>query len=144
MLTWWAYQDDEQTLLPLESRLDIEHIFPRGRQDKERSLSNVRNLEALGNKALLEKRINISASDYRFADKIKYYKGYVNMRKQLKAGTQIKELVDFANTRTDFQEKDIVQRTASIIFAFTEYLGKNGLVNSYSSDNANIGDLIDN
>ena len=130
MLTWWAYQDKEQVLLPLESRLDIEHIFPRGRQDKERSLSNVRNLEALGNKALLEKRINISASDYRFIDKTKYYKGYVNMRKQMKEGTQIKELLDFANTRTDFQEKDIVQRTASIIFAFTEYLGQNGLVNA--------------
>ena len=110
--------------------MDIEHIFPRGRQDKERSLSNVRNLEALGNKALLEKRINISASDYRFIDKTKYYKGYVNMRKQMKEGTQIKELLDFANTRTDFKEKDIVQRTASIIFAFTEYLGQNGLVNA--------------
>lgn len=130
MLTWWAYQDEEQVLLPFESRLDIEHIFPRGRQDKERSLSNVRNLEALGNKALLEKRINISASDYRFIDKTKYYKGYINMRKQMKEGTQIKELLEFANTRTDFQEKDIVQRTASIIFAFTEYLGQNGLVNA--------------
>lgn len=130
MLTWWAYQDEEQVLLPLEARLEIEHIFPRGRQDKERSLSNVRNLEALGNKALLEKRINISASDYRFIDKTKYYKGYVNMRKQFKEGTQIKELLDFANSRTDFQEKDIVQRTASIIFAFTEYLGQNGLVNA--------------
>ena len=128
MLTWWAYQDEEQALLPLESRLDIEHIFPRGRQDKEHSLSNVRNLEALGNKALLEKRINISASDYRFADKIKYYKGYVNARKQMKEGTRIKELLDFANSRVDFQEKDIVQRTASIIFAFTEYLGQNNLV----------------
>ncbi len=88
----------------------------------------MRNLEALGNKALLEKRINISASDYRFADKKKYYIGYVNMQKQMKEGTKIKELLDFAITKTYFQEKDIVQRTASIIFAFTEYLGKNGLV----------------
>ena len=128
MLTWWAYQHDDQELLLLESRLDIEHIFPRGRQDKEHSLSNVRNLEALGNKALLEKRINISASDYRFIDKIKYYKGYINMRKQEKKGTKIKELLDLVNTRTDFQEKDIVQRTTSIIFNFTEYLEKNGLV----------------
>lgn len=128
MLTWWAYQDDEQVLLPLEARLEIEHIFSRGRQDKERSLSNAHSLEALGNKALLEKRINISASDYRFTDKKKYYQGYTNMRNQFKAGTQIRELLDFANTRNDFQEKDIVQRTASIIFAFTEYLGNNGLL----------------
>ena len=118
----------EDRLLPLESRLDIEHIYPRNRQEKEYSLSNGRNLEALGNKALLEKRVNISASDYRFADKIKYYKGYTNLRKQWKEGTQIKELLKLADTMADFQEKDIVQRNASIIFAFTEYLKENGLV----------------
>ena len=128
MLTWWAYQDDEQVLLPLESRLDIEHIYPRNRQEKEHSLSNGRNLEALGNKVLLEKRVNISASDYRFADKIKYYKGYTNLRKQWKEGSRIKELLKLADTMTDFQEKDIVQRNAAIIFAFTEYLKMNGLV----------------
>ena len=128
MLTWWAYQDDEQVLLPLESRLDIEHIYPRNRQEKEHSLSNGRNLEALGNKALLEKRVNISASDYRFSDKTKYYKGYTNLRKQWKEGTRIRELLKLAETMTDFQEKDIVQRNASIIFSFTEYLKANGLV----------------
>lgn len=128
MLTWWAYQDEGQELLPLESRLDIEHIYPRNRQEKEHTLSNPRNLEALGNKALLEKRVNISASDYRFADKIKYYKGYQNLRKQWKDGTKINELLDLAATMKDFQEKDIVQRNAKIIFAFTEYLQNNGLI----------------
>lgn len=128
MLTWWAYQDEGQELLPLESRLDIEHIFPRNRQEKERSLSNPRNLESLGNKALLEKRVNISASDYRFTDKVKYYKGYQNLRKQWKEGTKIKELLDIASSMTDFQEKDIVQRNAKIIFAFTEYLQYYGLI----------------
>ena len=128
MLTWWAYQDAGQELLPLESRLDIEHIYPRNRLEKERSLSNPRNLEALGNKALLEKRVNISASDYRFIDKIKYYKGYQNLRKQWKEGTKIKELLDLADSMDDFQEKDIVQRNAKIIFAFTAYLQDNGLI----------------
>lgn len=128
MLTWWAYQDEEQELLPLESRLDIEHIYPRNRQEKEHTLSNSRNLESLGNKALLEKRVNISASDYRFTDKVKYYKGYQNIRKQWKEGTKIKELLDLASSMTDFQEKDIVQRNAKIIFAFTEYLQDNGLI----------------
>lgn len=128
MLTWWAFQDDKQELLSLESRLDIEHIFPRNRQEKEHSLSNRRSLELLGNKSLLEKRINISASDYRFADKKKYYNGYTNLRKQWKEGTKIKELRDIAETNTDFQEKDIVQRNTAIIFAFTEYLKDNDLI----------------
>ena len=85
-------------------------------------------MESLRNKALLEKRVNISASDYRFADKIKYYKGYTNLRKQWKDGTQIRELLKLADAMTDFQEKDIVQRNAAIIFAFTEYLKANGLI----------------
>lgn len=33
-------------------------------------------MESLGNKSILEKKINIRASDYRFSDKIKYYQGF--------------------------------------------------------------------
>lgn len=64
MLTWWAFQDPSQELLSLESVMEIEHIYARNRQEKEHSLSNPRNIESLGNKVLLEKRINIRASDY--------------------------------------------------------------------------------
>ena len=128
MLTWWTYQFSDQELLPLEVRLDIEHIYPRNRQEKEHSLTNSRNLEVLGNKALLESRINISASDYRFDVKKKYYKGYENQRGVKKEGTKIKELLNLAETMTDFQEGDIVQRNAKMILAFTEYLKENDLV----------------
>lgn len=38
MLAWWAYQNKDQGLLSLETSFDIEHIFPRARQDKESSL----------------------------------------------------------------------------------------------------------
>ena len=127
MLTWWAYQDEAQELLSLETQLDIEHIYPRNRQEQEHTLTNLRNLEALGNKALLEKRVNIGASDYRFSDKKKYYKGYQNLRKQWKAGTKIRELLTLADKNEDFREEDIVQRNAKIIYTFTEYLRANGL-----------------
>ena len=92
MLTWWAFQHPGQVLLSLESVLEIEHIFSRNRQENERTLSNTRNLESLGNKSLLEKRINIRASDYKFVDKIKYYTGFENKRNQKKEGTKIQEL----------------------------------------------------
>lgn len=94
----------------------------------EKSLSNPRSLEALGNKALLEKRINIRAADYKFQDKVKYYLGFENARKQKREGTKIKELRDMASERQDFSEKDIVQRTTNIIFEFTSYLKENGLI----------------
>ena len=128
MLTWWAFQDPAQKLLPLETIIEIEHIYARNRQEKEHTLSNLRNVESLGNKALLEKRINIRASDYRFTDKIKYYVGFENNRKQKKEGTKIKELTDLAATVTDFTETDIVQRNAKILFAFVEFMHNNGLL----------------
>ncbi len=128
MLTWWAYQDPSQELLSPEVILEIEHIYARNRQEKEHSLSNPRNVESLGNKALLEKRINIRASDYRFSDKKKYYVGFENARKQKKEGTKIRELRELADTATDFSEADIVQRHARIIFGFVEYMNANQLL----------------
>ena len=128
MLTWWAFQDPSQELLSLESVMEIEHIYARNRQEKEHSLSNPRNIESLGNKVLLEKRINIRASDYRFSDKVKYYRGFENSRKQKKEGTKIKELTTIAENASDFTETDIVQRNAKIIFGFVEYMHLNGLL----------------
>ena len=127
MLAWWAFLDDGQDLLPLETILEIEHIYAKSRQDKEHSLNNEKNLEALGNKALLEKRINIRASDYRFEDKIKYYNGYINNRKQEKKGTKINELLSLAKTNNDFLEADILKRTNDIINRFLQYIMQNGL-----------------
>lgn len=128
MLTWWAFTNEDQELLSLESGFEIEHIFARKRQENEKSLSNPRSLESLGNKVLLEKRINIRAADYKFQDKIKYYVGFENSRKQKREGTKIKELRDMAVTRNDFTERDIAQRTTDIIFEFTSFLNKNGLI----------------
>ena len=128
MLTWWAFQDPGQELLSLENALEIEHIFARKRQELERSLSNPRNMESLGNKVLLEKRINIRAADYHFADKVKYYVGGENNRKQKREGTKIKELRDLAASATDFTETDIVQRNAKIIFGFIDFMHGNGLL----------------
>lgn len=128
MLTWWTYQDESQTLLPLETILEIEHIYARNRYEKEHSLTNPRSVEALGNKALLEKRINIRASDYRFVDKKKYYVGFETARKQMKEGTKNKELTDLAASATDFTESDILQRDTNIIAGFIDFMRSNGLL----------------
>ncbi len=128
VLTWWAFQDSEQQLIPLEQAMDIEHIYARKRQEKEHSLSNRKNLENLGNKVLLEHKINISASDYRFEDKIRYYVGgFKNNRNQIKEGTKIKELLDFAENKTDFTESDIEKRHDDIISSFIEFIDYNKL-----------------
>ena len=128
MLTWWAFNDDAQNLLSLETVVEIEHIFARKRQENEKSLSSTKKLESLGNKALLEKKINIRASDYRFEDKKKYYEGFINDKGQKKEGTKIVELQNFAKNKTDYTESDINARHDLIIDTFIDFLKQNDLL----------------
>ncbi|MBQ9631167.1 MAG: DUF1524 domain-containing protein [Treponema sp.] len=114
--------------------MEIEHIFARNRQEIENSLTDKKNLEALGNKALLEKRINIRASDYKFEAKKKYYVGFTTEKKQKKEGTKIFELEDLANTKSDFTEHDIVTRTKMVLDGFIEFLDKNCLLKDGASE----------
>ena len=127
MLAWWVYNDEKQQLIPLDVALEIEHIFSRNRQENERSLTDKNSLESLGNKILLEKNINIRVSDYRFADKKKYYNGFTNNKGKYNAGTQNAELVMMAKQKDDFCEEDIVVRKKAIIDAFIGYLQQNKL-----------------
>lgn len=128
MLTWWAFNNEKQQLLSLESIFEIEHIFARKRQENEKSLSNLNQIESLGNKAILEKKINIRASDYRFEDKKKYYLGFTNDKGQKKDGTKIVELQDFATNKNDFTETDINARHDLIIDSFVDFLKQNDLL----------------
>ena len=128
MLTWWAFRDNNQEIPTLNTNFDIEHIFARKRQENDKSLTNPKQLEALGNKSLLEDKINIRASDYRFIDKIKYYKGFTNDKGQHKAGSIISELINFANNKTDFTEQDIIDRSEKIVNQFIDFLKKKNLI----------------
>jgi len=126
MLVWWAYADPEQPLMDLDTTLEIEHIYARKRNEVH-PLKDRANLEALGNKAMLEKRVNIRAADYQLADKRKYYEGYVNDKGAEVPGTAVRELVEIAR-RGDFTETDIEGRTERIIAAFVDWLGELGLL----------------
>lgn len=128
MLVWWALNCESQSLLSLETTFEIEHIFAKSRQDKEKTLRNSKNLEALGNKALLEKRINIRASDYRFKDKVKYYQGYTNRRNQFIKGTDVIELITLSKTKTDFTEQDIEIRNVDLVNSFITFLKETDLL----------------
>ena len=128
MLAWWAFNNDKQRLLSLETVFETEHIYAKNRNAHEHTLTNPSNVENIGNKALLEKRINIRASDYRFVDKAKYYIGFSNNRGQVKEGTGVQELLDLAHTVTDFTEQDIIDRKEKLITTFISFVDKNGLV----------------
>lgn len=128
MLTWWAINYANQELPSLETTFDIEHIYARNRNEKEQSLSNPAKVESLGNKAVLEKRINIRASDYRFEDKKKYYDGYTNGQGKDKEGTIVKELLEMSASKSDFTETDIDARRTSMLESFYEFVESNGLM----------------
>ena len=97
-------------------KLEIEHIYAKKR-NKFEPLEESENLELLGNKSLLEKRINIRAADYRFADKKIFYLGDKNRQ-----GTKILELRRLAESKNDFTEYDILERNEKIFNHFVERL----------------------
>lgn len=131
MLAWWAFQFDKQELLDLGCSFHIEHIYARNRAEKQVSTSIEQKLDLLGNKALLEQRINIRASDYRFADKAALYRGRQTGKGKTskgKNGTRIHELLEMADQQTDFTEDDIVLRNERILNGFIDYLDRCGLL----------------
>lgn len=130
MLAWWTFRDSAQELPPLGTKLHIEHIYARNRHENFVSLSNPNSLETLGNKALLEERINIGAADYRFADKKKYYLGWQppGKGKKYQDGTFNQELRHLAETHNDFTEGDILARNKKIFDAFIAYLREQNLL----------------
>ena len=89
-------------------------------------MRNAKSLESIGNKSLLEKRINIRASDYRLQDKVKYYRGYTDKR-GTKEATNIHELLNIAN-KLDFTEEDIYSIEEKIFGSFIEFLNENSLL----------------
>lgn len=127
MLAWWMYQNPKQKLIPVETNLEIEHIYSRKRQENDGKIS-LDDLESLGNKAMLEKTINIRAADYKFGDKIKYYKGHTTASGKQKSGTMDAELLDIAETHNDFTKEDILDRKNLIINSFVAALEKANLI----------------
>lgn len=128
MLALRMMLNDEQDLPKPFQQFDIEHIYPKKRQENERGLSDNKQIESLGNKALLEKRINIRASDYRFVDKTKYYNGFINNKGQHKDGTINLELKNISSSYKEFGEEEIIKRNSKIIDEFMSLLNKNGLI----------------
>ena len=123
MLAWWAFQNPAQDLPPSDTKLHIEHIFAKNRQSFQ-PLENPDTLEFLGNKALLEEKINKKISDNPFKDKKIYYLG----DGKSKPATFNLELRGLAETKDDFTEADIIERNEKIFNAFIEYLRGNNLL----------------
>ncbi|MBQ7704975.1 MAG: DUF262 domain-containing protein [Selenomonadaceae bacterium] len=124
MLAWWTFQDEDQELPPNDTRLEIEHIYAKRRAEVE-PLNDEESVELLGNKTLLEKRINIRASDYSFELKRKYYLGKIGKKNEQPTFNQ--ELLKLAE-KESFTENDILKRNEKIFEAFIKYLADNNLL----------------
>lgn len=127
MLFWWMLNNSNQKPLDMSIPMEIEHIYSR-RRARDYPLKESSNLESIGNKTMLEKRINIRASDYRFEDKKKYYTGYTDNNGDKKEPTANLELLALSDQQADFTEDNIVDRKAKIINEFITYLDRNGLI----------------
>lgn len=127
MLAWWAFTNEQQKYLSLEQSFEIEHIYAKNRQNVDSNFVDKKNIERLGNKSLIEKSVNIRVSDFRFEDKIKKYKGYINDNGKYIDGTKIQDLLTIDDRYEDFTEQDIESRNNLIISSFIEYLASENL-----------------
>lgn len=128
LITWYAFAFEGQKRPASDSSgFDIEHIYAKERHNKENKLRNPEKIEALGNKILLEKSINIRASDYRFEDKKKHYNGYTNAKGKVHPASIIEEYRQLTQ-KEDFFEADIDERDKQIHNKFVEYLRVEGLL----------------
>lgn len=128
LITWYAFTFQGQKRPSSDSSgFDIEHIYAKERHNRENKLLNPEMLEELGNKILLEKSINIRASDYRFEDKKKYYNGYTDAKGKEHPASMIAEY-RLLTQKEDFTETDIGERDKRMHNKFIEYLRIEGLL----------------
>lgn len=126
MITWYAFSFPNQSLLDLDEVFHLEHIYSKKRQEMERGLKTLSNLDSLGNKILLESSINIKASDYQFKDKKKIYSG-VQRRGNYKDQSKIAEISSLIDL-DEFEETQIVDRNERILDRFFEFLQSEDLI----------------
>ena len=127
LLTWYAFTFQEQVRPKNTDGFDIEHIYAKERNNREAKLQNPENMEELGNKILLEKSINIRASDYTFNDKKRYYCGYTDAKGKIHDKSIIAEYANLTQ-KEDFIEEDIVERDLRIHNLFIDYLDAESLL----------------
>jgi hypothetical protein len=111
----------------MSQNYDIEHIYARERHNKENKLQNPDSLEALGNKILLEKSINIRAAEYRFSDKKRCYNGYTDKRGKVHEKSKIAEF-KILTQYEDFTETNLLERNERIHERFIAYLRDENLL----------------
>lgn len=127
LITWYAFTFEAQDRPQTDAKFEIEHIYAKERHNKENKLLKQESLEVLGNKILLEKFINIRASDYRFEDKKRYYLGYTDAKGKYHPPSQIAEYKQLTQ-KDDFNENDILERDKQIHKKFMQYLADEGLI----------------
>ena len=128
LITWYAFTFDGQKRPPTDSSgFDIEHIFAKERYNRDKPPMDADKLEELGNKILLEKSINISASDYRFEDKKKHYVGFTDAKGKKRPGSIILEYQELIE-KTDFTEESIIDRSKRIHDRFIGFLREENLI----------------
>lgn len=126
ILAWYAFTFPQQRLLPLDKKFQIEHIYAKKQYEKHKDLNDVRIIELLGNKVLLEQTINIQASYNRFADKKKIYLGQQRSGKR-NSSSKIYEVAEIAK-HPFFSEKEINNRNKAILDKFLDFLHQENLL----------------
>ena len=118
MLMWWSVLEKKEDL-NTATKYDIEHIYSRNFQKELEGLEDNKYLEFLGNKSLLEKRVNILASDNGFEVKCRNYYKYSKIEEMQNIGEKYKYT---------FGQEEIIKRNDEMIDAFIQFLKDNNVL----------------
>lgn len=108
--------------------IGIESILSRREYNEFFVKGNSWNINSIGNKAFIEKDLNISKDDFRFDDKRRYYLGISGAKGKRGEGTKNVELRSLAMTVNEYLENDIVERNDRIRDKFLEFLDRENLL----------------
>ncbi len=128
LVTWYAFTFDYQQIPGSDAKgFDLEHIYAKERHNRENKLKDPAMLESLGNKILLERNINIRASDYKFEDKKRHYGGFEDAKGKKHTKSMIEEFKELVR-KEDFVEDDIIKRDRTIKDKFIQFLYEEDLI----------------
>lgn len=104
----------EEKDVALPDKVHVEHIYPQEPEKENRWKNHEAYVSRIGNLTLLAKKLNISARNSKFADKLEYYeKSQILMTKELLASTEWNE------TKISARQK-LFASMASSIWSFPE------------------------
>lgn len=140
LLEYFSKDDSNQSFIPLDKKIEIEHVLPVSIEEKY-SWQNIFTQEerdkytnTLGNLTLLSKRKNIQARNYAFVDKKGAYENKDNVVTSLILTTDICKSEKWTSEEIDERQEKLIRKLDEVLLLEFDI----DLSNSFDSENSTL------